>query len=98
MKNAAKFKSLKSQLQPKASQMPASLEGAEMEGKKALAPSVQAKREREASQKASMTGRFFFAVVFANDAELEDYVRGRGIRLRDDEYVFGSDVDFRLAK
>lgn len=98
MKNIVKLKSLKSQLQQKASPIPSSLEGAEMAGEKALAPSVQAKREREAFQKASMTGRFFFSVVFANESELDDYVRGHGIRLHDDEYIFGSEVDVRPAK
>lgn len=98
MKNAAPFKSLKAQLQPKSSPLPASMQSAEEEGRKALAPSIQAKREREASQKASMTGRFFFSVVFVNEVELEDYVRAHEIRLHDDEYVFGSEVDVRPAK
>lgn len=98
MKGVTKFKSLKDQIHPKATPMPSSLENAETEAKKVLAPSVIAKREREAAQKASMTGRFFFSVVFANEDELDAYLRERGIRLRDDEYIFGSEVDVRLRK
>ena len=98
MKNATPFKSLKSQLRPKASPIPASLETAEEEGRKALSPSIQAKRERESAQKASMTGRFFFSVVFANEKELDAYLQKHELRLHDDEYVFSSEVDVRPAK
>lgn len=98
MKNTKPFKSLKSQLHPKSSPIPASLEEAEEEGKKVLAPSIRAKRERENAQKASMTGRFFFAVVFSNEKDLDAYCQKRGLHLHDDEYVFGSEVDVRPAK
>lgn len=98
MKNTKPFKSLKSQLHPKSSPIPESLEEAEEEGKKVLAPSILAKRERENAQKASMTGRFFFSVVFANEKELDAYLQKYELCLHDDEYIFGSEVDVRPAK
>lgn len=98
MKGLPKIKSLKSQMQQKATPVPKSLDAAEEEGKKILSPSIQAKRDREAAQKASMTGRFFFSVVFANEKDLDAYLQKSGLRLHDDEYIFGSEVDVYPAK
>lgn len=95
--NWKKFDSVKSQFDKKSNPGKASLTEMEEAGEKILAPSIAAKRKKESELADELDALFYFAVVFRTRKERDEYLQFRKIRLHDEEYVFGSEVDVRPA-
>lgn len=63
------------------------------EGESIVSEALAKKRKHEADVLDTMDAGFFFSVVFRSRAERDAWLKEKGLRLRDDEYIFGSDLN-----
>lgn len=69
------------------------LKGISGEGDDLVLEALARKKKHEADVKDTMDSGFYFSVVFRSKIERDAWLKAKGLRLRDDEYILVDDFN-----